>query len=108
MSDWPATELQPREVIDWELTLNANYVHVALRDISESPDWHASLGDLLPQASHLLKDAMDLRRELDSASDLSDRSYLDQPSISEHAQNRRFRDWTALIELSRDALSLPV
>ena len=40
---------------------------------------------------------------LGSAGDKSDQSYVPQPSISEHPQNRKFHDWTALIDLSRDA-----
>ena len=35
--------------------------------------------------------------------DRSDWSYVSQPSIGEHAQNSSMRDWTALIELNRDA-----
>ena len=32
-----------------------------------------------------------------------DIGHIWQPSISEHAQNRKLRDWTALIDLTRDA-----
>ena len=42
-------------------------------------------------------------RELGGAEDRSDLSYMHQPSISEHPQNRDFHDWTALIDLTRDA-----
>ena len=41
--------------------------------------------------------------KLGGASDKSDLSYIDQPSIAEHPQNRKHRDWTALIDLTRDA-----
>ena len=44
-----------------------------------------------------------LWRELGYADDKSDQSFESQPSISEHPQNTDFQDWTALIELSRDA-----
>jgi hypothetical protein len=44
-----------------------------------------------------------LVRELGEASDRSDRSHWDLPSISPHWQNRDFRDWVTLIELLRDA-----
>ena len=47
-----------------------------------------------------LGDALDLMRELGSAEDRSDLSYMHQPSISEHPQNRDFHDWTALIDLT--------
>ena len=42
-------------------------------------------------------------RELEGADDRSDQSYIHQPSISEHPQNQKFQDWTALIDLTRDA-----
>ena len=48
-------------------------------------------------------DALDLMRELGGADDRNDLSYLHQPSISKHKQNSDFRDWTALINLCRDA-----
>ena len=51
----------------------------------------------------LLRDALDLMRELGGATDTSDLSYSDQPSIGEHQQNKDFQDWTALIDLTRDA-----
>ncbi len=51
----------------------------------------------------MLRDALDLLRELGEADDRSDRSHWDLPSISPHWQNRGFRDWVALIELLRDA-----
>jgi hypothetical protein len=51
----------------------------------------------------LLRDALDLMRELGTAEDRSDLSYMHQPSISEHPQNPDFHDWTALIDLTRDA-----
>ena len=42
-------------------------------------------------------------REVEGADEHSDLSYIHQPSISHHAQNQAFHDWTALIELVRDA-----
>lgn len=62
-----------------------------------------ALPELLPDATSLLRDTLDLMRELGGADDRHDGSYLHQPSISEHPQNQRFHDWTALIELARDA-----
>jgi hypothetical protein len=65
--------------------------------------WNAALPALLPDFTMLLRDALDLMRELGRANDRSDRSYVHQPSISAHPQNRGFREWTVLIELARDA-----
>ena len=58
---------------------------------------------LLPVFGALLGDAMDLKRELGQADEKRDGSYISQPSIGEHPQNSRFRDWTVLVDLTRDA-----
>ena len=92
-----------KEIVDWQLELCADDVHSALRDTPSSAEWQAALPDLLPDLAVLLRDALDLMRELGSANEHSDRSWLHQPSISEHSQNQNFHDWTALIELTRDA-----
>ena len=42
-------------------------------------------------------------RQLQGADDKADGSYWHQPSIAEHPQNQKFRDWTALIDLARDS-----
>ena len=58
---------------------------------------------VLHVSSGLLRDAMDLMRELGEADDKRDRSYLDRPSIAAHQQNSRFDDWTVLVDLTHDA-----
>lgn len=100
------TKQEPRhlkEVVDWELKLRASDVHEVLRELASSSQWQAALPDLLPDFNLLLRDALDLMRELGGVDELSDHSYVLQPSISKHPQNRDFHDWTALIELTRDA-----
>jgi len=92
-----------KEIIDWELKLRTSHVHTASRGLSSSPQWQDALPDLLPDFNLLLRDALDLMRELGSADEHSDASYVHQPSISKHPQNRHFHDWTALIEFARDA-----
>jgi hypothetical protein len=91
------------ELVDWEIVLSADHVHSALRDLSDNPNWQATLPDVLVDATLLLRDALDLMRELGSADDRSDLSYIHQPAIDEHPQNKEFQDWTALIDLNRDA-----
>lgn len=91
-----------RQLVDWELVLTADHVHSSIRDLSED-GWSAALPVLLDDFQQLLRDALDLLRELGDADDLNDRSHWDMPSISPHWQNRGFRDWVALIELLRDA-----
>jgi hypothetical protein len=50
----------------------------------------------------LLREVLDLSRDLGGATDRSDFTYISQPSIEDHTQNKQFRDWTALIDLCRD------
>ena len=92
-----------RQLVEWEIVLSTSHVDGALRELEGSESWAAALAKLLDDATGLLRETLDLMRELGGADDKSDLSYVSQPSISEHSQNSSFRDWTALIELSRDA-----
>ncbi len=92
-----------KRLVDWEIVLNANYAHSALQHIGQIALCRNALPEMLSDATTLLRDALDLMRELEGADDRHDGSYWHQPSISEHQQNRRFHDWIALIELARDA-----
>ncbi|HDS1229816.1 TPA: anti-phage defense-associated sirtuin Dsr1 [Stenotrophomonas maltophilia] len=91
-----------KQLVDWELVLSADHVHSTLRDLSDE-SWKSVLPVLLEDIQQLLRDALDLSRELGEADDRSDRSYWDLPSITPHWQNRGFHDWVSLIELLRDA-----
>lgn len=91
------------QFVDWELVLATEHVQYSLRDLADAEHWRGALPALLDDFQQLLRDALDLRRELGASDDYSDRSCWDLPSISPHWQNRDFRDWVALIELSRDA-----
>lgn len=91
-----------KQLVDWELALAADHVHSTLRDLADEP-WKSALPHLLEDFQQLLRDALDLLRELGEADDHSDRSHWDLPSITPHRQNRGFRDWVSLIELLRDA-----
>ena len=92
-----------RQLVEWEIVLSANHVHGDVRELAGHESWESALPTLLAEFTGLLRDALDLMRELGGADDTSDLSYVSQPSIGEHAQNSSFRDWTALIELNRDA-----
>lgn len=91
-----------KQLVDWELVLAADHVHSTLRDLANE-QWKSALPHLLEDFQQLLRDALDLLRELGEADDRSDRSHWDLPSITPHWQNRGFRDWVSLIELLRDA-----
>ncbi|GAA5266513.1 hypothetical protein ACOSOMT5_P2941 [Acidiphilium sp. MT5] len=91
-----------RQLVDWELVLADDGVQSAIRDLG-GEHWASALPNLLEDFQQLLRDALDLLRELGDADDRSDRSHWDLPSITPHWQNRGFRDWVSLIELLRDA-----
>ena len=92
-----------RDIVESKVVLSADYVHSLLQDISQERGWDEMFPTLLPEFSLLLRDALDLMRELGQTSDTHDMSVWDQPSISDHPQNTRLDDWTALIYLNRDA-----
>lgn len=92
-----------KELVDWKIVLSADHVHESLHDLRKDDRWSSALSELLPDISTLLRDALDLMRELGGATHWSDLSYIHHPSIGEHPQNRHFDDWTALIDLTRDA-----
>ena len=92
-----------KDIVEWEVVLSTDHVHSSLHEFHGDEGWTSALPDLLPDFSALLRDALDLMRELGSAEARSDLSYMDQPSISEHPQNRGLHDWTALIDLTREA-----
>ncbi|KTR90483.1 anti-phage defense-associated sirtuin Dsr1 [Pantoea dispersa] len=90
------------QLVDWELVLAADHVHSTLSDLADE-HWISALPYLLEDFQLLLRDALDLLRELGEADDHSDHSHWDLPSITQHWQNRGFHDWVTLIELVRDA-----
>lgn len=91
------------DLVHWQVVLSSDDVYSEMHDLLENPRWIAALPDMLDDFSRLLRDTMDLMRELGGADKRNDPSYTDQPSISDHPQNNRLRDWTALIELTRDS-----
>ena len=92
-----------KSIVEWEVVLASDHAHSGLRDLPKDEQWTAALPELLDDFSALLRDALDLMRELGGVDSQNDHSYVHQPSISDHSQNKDFHDWTALIELARDA-----
>ncbi len=92
-----------RDLVEWKVVLSTDMVRARLGKLTTDDRWTAVLPELLQDFNGLLHDALDLMRELGGATDKSDLSYVHQPSISDHPQNRGFHDWTALIEWTRDA-----
>lgn len=88
--------------VRWELVLATDHARSMLTDRNQEL-WNIVLPELIEDLQLLVRDALDLKSMLGDASPLSDRSYWDFPSISEHRQNRRTKDWALLAELLRDA-----
>ena len=99
-ADGPEPSQDP---VDWEIVLSIDDANSALKLLRESPRWKEVLPDLLADFGALLRDAMDLARDLGGADDRTDRSYIHRPSIADHPQNAYLPDRAVLIELTRDA-----
>ena len=105
---WPDELVKPdpsehlRHIVDWELVLAADHVQSVI-GVRADEHWRSAFPVLLDDLQQLLRDALDLLRELGGAVDRSDGSFVGLPSIEPHWQNRGFRDWVTLIELLRDA-----
>ncbi|KZX58228.1 hypothetical protein A3709_01825 [Halioglobus sp. HI00S01] len=91
------------DLVNWEIELSTRHVHHGFEELEGNAGWQRALPTLLDDFASLLMDCMMLMHEVGDIDEKSDRSYIHQPSISKHSQNRDFRDWTALIELTRDA-----
>ena len=92
-----------KDLVGWEIVLFADNVLHDLKELAKDKRWIEASPELLTEFSSLLRDTLDLIRELGGANDRSDRSWVSHPSISEHAQNRNLHDWTVLINLTRNA-----
>ncbi|MCO5383793.1 MAG: SIR2 family protein [Methanosarcina barkeri] len=99
----PSKPTRIRDLVNWDLVLHSNDVHSLIDDWSKNQNYQEVLPDFLQDFTLLLRDALDLARELGDANDRYDLSYIEQPSISQHSQNSNFHDWTALIKFTRDA-----
>ena len=92
-----------RDLVGWDIVLSADHVHTVLEGKKDEPSWRSALPNLLVDFTLLLRDVLDLMRAFGEAEDIRDLSHIHQPYISEHEHNNTFKDWTALIDLTRDA-----
>ncbi len=92
------------KLVDADIVFAAKNVRGFLDNLADDELWIEALPELLDEFTLLLRDALDLMREVELADERSDQSYFLQPSISEHPQNGDNRaDWTVLVELVRDS-----
>ncbi len=92
---------------DWmsfQIVLGIPEPHYLLSLLAKDPNWAADLPLLLDDASSLLLDSLNLMKELGKINERQDLSYIShQPLIRKSPQNHGYQDWTALLELTRDA-----
>jgi hypothetical protein len=92
-----------KSLLNWDIRLSASSVHSSINELKNQPSWNVDCAKLLPEFTSLLKETMSLMVELGDVEELRDYSYIHQPSIKNHPQNKDYYDWTALIELTRDS-----
>ena len=92
-----------KKLLDWDINLASSFVHSALETLERSESWKSDIAKLLPDFNSLLLETMELKSMLNEADKYHDYTYIHQPSIKKHDQNKGYDDWTALIELVRDA-----
>ena len=101
VEDYSTARLQ--ELVDARIVLalrQSDYWIRRLKDHLVTPE---TSSHMLHVFNGLLRDAMDLMRELGQADDWRDGSYHRRPSIAAHPQNSRVDNWTVLVDLTRDA-----
>lgn len=91
------------DLVRWEIELRSDHPHHAIESLRQQGNWQAVLLNSLTDFTIALRDAMALMEILGGASPQEDLSYIHQPSISPHEQNKDFNDWTILIVLLRDS-----
>jgi hypothetical protein len=98
-----AENLRVKDLIEYDLVLATDNVRGTLEDIATSEPWNAVLPELLDDFQLLLRDALDLQREMSDADKHRDLAHYHLPSIHPHQQNTGHYDWVLLIEFLRDA-----
>lgn len=101
------SSIEPKQglkaILDWDINLSTSFVHSSMKELSKLPQWQSDIGGLILEFTALLKETMEIMAELNEVEEFHDYSYIHQPSIKEHPQNKDYRDWTALIDLARDS-----
>lgn len=100
------SEYRPKGIdrlFNCEVILGNGNVHDETQQIAATLSERDVLSELLDDLNMLLGDAHALMRAVGIASMEADGSFMSQPSIASHGQNRGFQGWTALIGLVRDA-----
>lgn len=91
------------DIFRCEIVLSSNHPHSIFEDHQLLGYWQHVLPELILDFTIILRDIMELKAELGLAGVHSDSSYSAQPSVAHHSQNKKFHDWTIVVELVRDA-----
>jgi hypothetical protein len=68
-----------KNIVEWKIVLVSNDVHSDLRDLSRDKRWMAVMPKLLDDFNALLRDVLDLMRDLGGSDSKNDLSRLHQP-----------------------------
>ncbi|MFQ2031774.1 anti-phage defense-associated sirtuin Dsr1 [Aeromonas veronii] len=92
-----------RAQVDWALVLATDDVRYAIPHDVNNQQWKTALPYFLDEFQQLLRDALDLQRELNDASEYQDFSYFVLPSVALYDSHSGHYDWLVLVELLREA-----
>lgn len=95
-----------KDVIGWKIVLSVEYPREFSRELIAEDKWMKLLPSLTSDLTLLVKDALDLMKELGEANEHFDHSFSHRPSIAKHANNRNSDDWTMLIDWLCDSWKL--
>ncbi|WP_372001035.1 SIR2 family protein [Tistrella mobilis] len=90
------------QLVDWEIVLSIDHARSTIK-FPYDEKFKEILPYMLEDFQYILRDALDLFRDLREGDNRHDQSHWDLPSIERHGQSRGFHDWVSLIELLRDA-----
>jgi hypothetical protein len=109
--NWPSSTSEvvkdpnkPCDIVGGMVYLNSHAIRSFFEGSSfTESQWELNSHLFLDVLDSLLLEVFDLRLRFGEISESSDYSEIDQPSISDHPQNRYTEDWSYLIKLTRDA-----
>jgi SIR2-like domain len=89
--------------LHFEIAISSSGIEQLFVERDQLPGWREMLPHLAGDVCRLLRDALDLLREINHASEYHDSSAWELPSIEPHWQNQYPSDFASLIELARDS-----
>lgn len=96
-----------RDIFDWQIKLRARQARIGftVQDWYNEKCWQDAQPILLDDFTGLLRNALDLRRELGDANDKTDDSHnaMWPWSVSQYSLNHDAPSWTTLVAFARDA-----